>query len=392
MKLFTSLAVSSSFFLLALGGHSANAQTAVTSSATSTQASSDGTSLSYSIPYASAPTWVRVFIDSDKNLGTGYVQDGIGANYLIENGQLYRYSGTNGSWAWAWIKTVSFTKGATSAQVKVSWPDLGSPPAVDTITRTDPPLKISSKLTTTLTATSPTTSNSTTTTTTPTTTTPTTTTTPSTTSTTPPTTTTAPVTETIRIDYFGDSTVWGGIGGTSNQVAQTPPMVLDAGLPVNYVVKNEGVGGASIAELLSGADGIHPVWTTTVAQSTAKYIIMNYGINDSYERNTTTTSYMANYAKAIDIARAAGKIVILETPNPTHDGTLTQNFADALKQVAAQKNVPVIDQYYYLKQYMTTNNLGIYQVTNDGVHPTQATYLLKGQFAAKRFKEIVGIQ
>lgn len=383
---------------------------------TVTQVTFDATNVYYRVPYASVPNWVRVFVDSDSNAGTGFPKNGIGANYLIENGQLYRYSGSGGAWAWTWVKTVGFNRGTTYATVTAPRADLGSVSALDSVTESDPPLKISSKIstsfasTTSTPTTTTTTTPTTTTTTTPTTTPTTTTTTPTTTTTTPTTTTTAPtttttpttttapttttstVTTTVRVDYFGDSTVWGGIGGTSYQVAQTPPMVLDANLPANYAVKNEGVGGASIVELLEGRDGVHPTWATAVTQTTAKYIIMNYGINDSYERDTTTTSYKANYAKAIDIARAAGKIIILETPNPTHDGALTASFADAMKQVAAEKGVPVIDQYYYLKQYMTANNLGIYQVTNDGVHPTQATYTLKGQYAAKRFKEIVGIQ
>ncbi len=369
----------------------------VSDPSTMTQVTFDATNVYYSVPYASAPSWVRVYVDSDSNAGTGFPKNGVGANYLIENGQLYRYSGSGGSWAWTWVKTVGFNRGTTYATVTAPRADLGSATALDSVTETDPPLKISSKISTSFASTSSTptttTTTPTTTTTTPTTTTtaPTTTTTTTTTAPTTTTTTTSPVTTTVRVDYFGDSTVWGGIGGTSYQVAQTPPMVLDANLPANYAVKNEGVGGASIIELLEGRDGVHPTWATAVTQTTAKYIIMNYGINDSYERATTTTSYKANYAKAIDIARAAGKIIILETPNPTHDGALTASFADAMKQVAAEKGVPVIDQYYYLKQYMTTNNLGIYQITNDGVHPTQATYTLKGQYAAKRFKEIVGI-
>jgi len=129
-----------------------------------------------------------------------------------------------------------------------------------------------------------------------------------------------------------------------------------------------------------------------VSKTAAKYILMNYAINDSYETFTTPATYKANYAKAIDIARAYGKIVILQTSNPTNNDAKTQTYVTAMKQVAAEKGVAVIDQYTYLKQYMAANNLGVYQITNDGVHPTQATYLLEGQYAARRFKEIVGIK
>src|SRR5262249_39453421 len=53
---------------------------------------------------------VRVFVDSDRNGSTGYPVAGIGADYLIENGFLYRYAGSSGSWAWTELMAVSLTK------------------------------------------------------------------------------------------------------------------------------------------------------------------------------------------------------------------------------------------------------------------------------------------
>jgi len=322
----------------------------------------DELSINYVIPFASKPTWTRVFIDADTASTSGFPNAGIGADYLIENGMLFRYTGSGGSWAWTKVKALPFQVGASAATVSVGKADIGAPPRIYSVTQTDPPLKISPKLTT------------------------------ATTSTTPPAPAAPPATTTVYVDYFGDSTAHGDIGGTPYQVAQPPSNVMDTNLPANYVVRNEAVGGASIIELLNGTDGVHADWRTTVSKTSAKYILMNYAINDSYETFTTPATYKANYAKAIDIARAYGKIVILQTSNPTNNDAKTQAYVTAMKEIAAEKGVAVIDQYTYLKQYMAANHLGVYDITNDGIHPNQATYILEGQYAARRFKEIVGIK
>jgi lysophospholipase L1-like esterase len=331
---------------------------------TSSTASVDGLNIRYVIPFASKPTWTRVYIDTDRTPASGYPNSGIGAEYLIENGRLFRYSGSNGGWGWTSVKAVSSNVGAASATVSVAIADLGSPPSIDSVTQTDPPTKISPKITTATGTTTPP----------------------------PPPTTPPPSTATVWVDYFGDSTAHGDIGNTPYQVARPPSVVMDENLPSNYNVRNEAVGGASVAELLAGRDGVHAPWATTVARSNARYILMNYSINDSYETGTTTASYKASYAQVIDIARAAGKTVILQTTNPTNNSQKDVAFSTAMKEIAAQKNVPVIDVYAYLSQYMAANNLGPYQITNDGIHPNQATYILVGEYTARRFKEIVGIR
>jgi hypothetical protein len=153
---------------------------------------SDATNVYYQIPYSGTPTWVRVFIDTDRNAATGYAGYTIGSSFLVENGNLYRYSGSNGAWGWTFVKTVSATVSNGTANVTVPRADLGSSTAIDSVTQTDPPAATSAKVSLSLaTATTPTTSSTTTTTTSTTTTTTTAPTTTTTTTTTTPTTTTA---------------------------------------------------------------------------------------------------------------------------------------------------------------------------------------------------------
>jgi len=84
-------------------------------------------------------------------------------------------------------------------------------------------------------------------------------------------------------------------------------------------------------------------------------------------------------------AKQYGKQMIFETPNPTRDsgpGGLDTMVA-AMKEVASQEGVPVIDQYQYLTNYL--NGASPYSICPDGLHPTDAVYIMKGQYAASVF-------
>jgi hypothetical protein len=91
------------------------------------RASSDDVNVTYSFKYTDAPTHMRVFLDSDRNLSTGFPINGVGAEYLIENNNLFRYSGSNGLWSWHFLKTIAHTKDKTSVSFVVARSDLNSP-------------------------------------------------------------------------------------------------------------------------------------------------------------------------------------------------------------------------------------------------------------------------
>ncbi|RJG01276.1 chondroitinase-B domain-containing protein [Noviherbaspirillum sedimenti] len=122
---------------------------------TAPQITNDAANVNYQIPYSGTPTWVRVYIDNDRNATTGYKGYNIGASHLIENGNLYRYSGSNGAWGWTFVKQVSSTTSNGVAKVTVARADIGSPSAIDAVTQTDPPLNTSAKLTKTMTVDAP---------------------------------------------------------------------------------------------------------------------------------------------------------------------------------------------------------------------------------------------
>jgi lysophospholipase L1-like esterase len=190
------------------------------------------------------------------------------------------------------------------------------------------------------------------------------------------------------IEYYGDSTIWGTRSGGGGQVATPAPAAFAAALPAaNYVVRNEGVSGSTACDLVNGSDGRHAPWPTQMANSKATYVLANFAINDEWKYDLAT--YQSCLRSLARTAKQYGKQMIFETPNPTRDSGPRglDIHVTAMKEVASQEGVPVIDQYRYLTAYL--NGASPYTICPDGLHPTQDVYLLKGQFAAKAFLKLV---
>jgi hypothetical protein len=96
------------------------------------RASNGVTSLTYRFQYTGSWTWARAYIDRDRTSGTGFSTHGLGAEYLIENGILYRYTGTGSTWSWAAVtpnpvvQTTGPIDGMTFVQWDFSQSDIGS--------------------------------------------------------------------------------------------------------------------------------------------------------------------------------------------------------------------------------------------------------------------------
>jgi endo-alpha-1,4-polygalactosaminidase (GH114 family) len=85
------------------------------------RASNGVESLTYRVQHTDTWSWRRVYVDRDRVTGTGLMKYGIGADFLIENGSLYRYSGTGASWAWTYVKPVASTTGSIDGMTFVRW-------------------------------------------------------------------------------------------------------------------------------------------------------------------------------------------------------------------------------------------------------------------------------
>lgn len=148
------------------------------------------------------------------------------------------------------------------------------------------------------------------------------------------------------------------------------------------MVVNRGISGATARDWLYGSPNIPIPWAAQMANSKASIVIMQIGINDM---NTySLTEYTNALTELVKQTRAAGKIMVLETPGPADNGAL-DSFARGMIDVAAKLNVPLIDQYTYWTAYMADNNVAIRTLVPDGTHPSDAWYIQKGQYAASVF-------
>jgi lysophospholipase L1-like esterase len=190
------------------------------------------------------------------------------------------------------------------------------------------------------------------------------------------------------IEYYGDSTIWGYDPLTGRQVAKPAPAAFAEALPASggYTVRNEGVNGTTACQLLEGKDGRHPAWAAQMKKSDAEFVVIDFAINDEWKYGIER--YRACLRGLAETAAQHGKQVIFETPNPTRDsgqGGLDV-YVEAMRTVAAQEAIPVIDQYRYLSAYL--DGQSPYTICPDGLHPTAAIYLMKGQYAARVFRKL----
>lgn len=111
-------------------------------------ATNTATTVTYRYTYTGAPDWFRVFVDTDRNPGTGYSVGGVGADYMLENGFLHRHLG--GSWAWGTVSAVTFSVSGGVTNWTVNRADLGeaaTPNDADLVFQTEGPFDTSAKYT-----------------------------------------------------------------------------------------------------------------------------------------------------------------------------------------------------------------------------------------------------
>lgn len=209
----------------------------------------------------------------------------------------------------------------------------------------------------------------------------------------------APVVEKkpVLVEAYGDSTMVGYSYPTPGQPAvQLPdnqPAVMQTILQGQYgstvTVTNNGVSGSRAPQLVDGSDGYHLPWIQTVANSKAQIVIVNYGINDSFNQPIDSLeTYKTALRSIVDIATAGGKVVVFEQPNPVclpgsnyAEYAPLASYAQAMADVAAEKNVPIADNYGYVKSLPDWQGM-----LSDCAHPKGQLY----EMEAARLAAVVG--
>lgn len=184
------------------------------------------------------------------------------------------------------------------------------------------------------------------------------------------------------IDYQGDSTVFGWRTSAADQVDTTAPEAFAAALTnsTQHTVNNKGLSGQTACELLDGTN-LDRDWAAEMDQSAATVVILNHGINDAVSTNAVSLDrYRSCLTSLAQVATAAGKRVVFETPNPIADQATLAPYVQTMRDVAAAEGLSVIDQYTYLNQQYASDAGAM---TRDGLHPTDQVYIEKGQYAAR---------
>ncbi|MBW3497750.1 SGNH/GDSL hydrolase family protein [Janthinobacterium sp. NKUCC08_JDC] len=201
----------------------------------------------------------------------------------------------------------------------------------------------------------------------------------------------------VLIQYFGDSTVFGANPRKLNcQVSTSAPGAMAEKFEKKYgqtvLVWNEGIGGTKADYYLSGE---HGSWQEIMRKSAAKIVIVNWGMNDAwFDPGVSVETYKGQLTALADAAKSNGKTIIFETPNPISvdkkpfgdqaKADRLEVLVDAMRQVAAEKKSPLIDQYKYVKSISDWKDL-----IPDGVHPKPELYRLKGEYSAMTIASIV---
>jgi hypothetical protein len=84
-------------------------------------AQADTSTFTYQATFNQAFNYHHVFIDTDVNASTGYTVAGIGADYMIENGTLYRAAANGNVWSWTNLGAVTVTGATGTATGARTW-------------------------------------------------------------------------------------------------------------------------------------------------------------------------------------------------------------------------------------------------------------------------------
>lgn len=87
--------------------------------------------LAYQNDGAITLSWgVNVYLDTDANSATGFTnagQLGAGAEYLIQNTYLYKYTGNGSTWSWTFVANVTAAVSGSTAEFRLPQSQIGSP-------------------------------------------------------------------------------------------------------------------------------------------------------------------------------------------------------------------------------------------------------------------------
>jgi hypothetical protein len=168
----------------------------------------------------------------------------------------------------------------------------------------------------------------------------------------------APQSKTVLIEVNGDDAMLGVTSNNNGFVTisqQSEPADTQALLRAQFgdgiTIVNHAEGGraSTLVNMMNGVDGGGPPFAQRMLTSKADIVLVNHAINDDLSQS------LAPYADAlvawVQAVRAAGKIAVLEEPNPVCDANHPhlENYVSTMDGIATQYNVPIVKQFDYIQ-------------------------------------------
>jgi lysophospholipase L1-like esterase len=177
-----------------------------------------------------------------------------------------------------------------------------------------------------------------------------------------------PLSKVITVQLFGDSTQVGWDGRSQRVADRTPGVILqermDAVFGAGRVkVSVRAVSGTTLLQLMNGTDGLNSQpWPAHVE---ADVVVVNHGVNDARDND------LERYRAALRQLSTPTSRLIFETPNTVTKNYDVRPYAQAMRQEAARRGVPVADVHEYTSSMVTWPFL-----IPDHYHPTSRMYEL----------------
>jgi len=189
----------------------------------------------------------------------------------------------------------------------------------------------------------------------------------------------------IEVLAFGDSITYGIGDGT--KPGDYVPEILSRGSPRGYPIRlssllglpvyNAGVPGEELCGSGAIGSGIER-FPNLVAGSSADVVIIMEGANDA-QHFVTARTLSIHLQKAINVARAEGKNIVLATITPptgnhAQFGGFTAAYSNSIRSVAATNLLPLADVEAAFYQACPQLDTCSFYNLPEGLHPNTAGY------------------
>lgn len=176
------------------------------------------------------------------------------------------------------------------------------------------------------------------------------------------------------------------------QYIRTVP--IDGVLRQDDIVLNTGVSSGTTGHMMQYFDQ----W---LAAPNPDVVFLCIGMNDCTAEGMTVTRYRENLNQVIDWMREQGIILVLQTPNGSAREKQIAPYLDAIRSIAAQREVLLVDFNLYWQQ----NQGQLKKMMSDPIHPNEAGHLTwcrfllrslgmledESQLALMPYKEVAGM-